>query len=115
MFDLSWLDLTILVLASFRLTHLIVFDEITEPLRSPFIAITYETDASGQVLRQVQFKGGKFRRWIGRLLSCYWCVGIWAALAIVLMYLYVPAAYPVILLLAIAGAAAVIETKMYMG
>ncbi|QRG69327.1 DUF1360 domain-containing protein [Brevibacillus choshinensis] len=115
MFDLTWIDLTILVLACFRLTHLIVFDEITAFLRDPFISVTYETDASGQLVRQVDFKGGAIRSWIGRLLSCYWCVGIWVALAIVLLYLYVPAAYPIILLLAIAGAAAVIETRLYMG
>ncbi|MGG0935309.1 DUF1360 domain-containing protein [Brevibacillus centrosporus] len=114
MFDLSWIDLTILVLASFRLTHLIVFDEITAFLRNPFFTVTYVTDATGQLLRQIDFKGGKIRSWIGRLLSCYWCVGIWVALVVVGLYLYVPAAYPLLLLLAIAGAAAVIETKMYM-
>ncbi|MDF2681175.1 MAG: sporulation protein [Brevibacillus sp.] len=115
MFDLTWIDLAILVLACFRLTHLIVFDEITKFLRDPFISLIDEKDASGQIIRQMHFKGGKIRSWIGRLLSCYWCVGIWVALVIVLLYLYVPAAYPIILLLAIAGAAAVIETKMYMG
>lgn len=115
MYDISWIDLTILVLASFRLTHLIVFDEITSFLRDPFISVTFETDAAGGMTRQLTFKGGPIRQWIGQLLSCYWCVGIWAALFIVLLYFYVPAAYPFLLLLAIAGAAAVIETRLYMG
>lgn len=113
MFHLAWIDLIILVLASFRLTHLIVFDEITLFLREPFIQVSYITDASGQVSRDLQFKGGRLRQWIGRLLSCHWCVGIWIGALVVLLYLYVPAAYPVLLILAIAGAAAVIETRMY--
>ncbi len=115
MFDLSWIDLAILVLASFRLTHLIVFDEITAFLREPFFTVTYEVDAVGQVVRNTHFKGSGLRQWIGKLLSCHWCVGIWSGLAIVALYSYVPAAYPLLLVLAIAGAAAVIETKMYSG
>lgn len=115
MFGISWIDMAILVLASFRLTHLIVFDEITSFLREPFFHISYEADASGQVVRSFHFKGTGIRRWIGELLSCYWCVGIWVAAVIVVLYLYVPAAYPILLLLAIAGAAAVIESRLYMG
>ncbi|GED60984.1 DUF1360 domain-containing protein [Brevibacillus formosus] len=113
MFDLSWIDLIILVLASFRLTHLIVFDEITSFLRNPFYQVLYVPDESGQMVRDFQFKGGRVRQWIGRLLSCHWCVGIWVGALIVALYMYVPAAYPLLLLLAIAGAAAVIETKLY--
>lgn len=113
--DLSWLDLVILVLASFRLTHLIVFDEITSFLREPFFTIAYEVDSSGQVVQRLNFKGGGLRRWIGKLLSCHWCTGIWCGLVVVILYAYVPAAYPVLVVLAIAGAAAVIETKVYSG
>lgn len=115
MFELSWMDLAILVLASFRLTHLIVFDEITTFLREPFFTVSYEIDSAGQVVRNTHFKGTGLRQWIGKLLSCHWCVGIWSGVAIVAVYVYVPAAYPVLLVLAIAGAAAVIETKMYSG
>jgi len=113
--DMTWLDFTILVLASFRLTHLIVYDEIASFLRNPFLTVSYETDPSGQVIRVVDLKGTGLRRWIGQLLSCHWCVGIWAALAVVAFYLYVPAGFPVLVLLAIAGAAAVIETRTYGG
>ncbi|EJL43051.1 DUF1360 domain-containing protein [Brevibacillus agri] len=114
MFGISWIDLVILVLASFRLTHLIVYDEITSFLRKPFFTVVYEADASGQMNRQYRFKGGKVRRWIGELLSCHWCMGMWVAVLTVAVYAYVPAAYPILLLLAIAGAAAVIETRLYM-
>ncbi|MDA5110863.1 DUF1360 domain-containing protein [Brevibacillus thermoruber] len=115
MFDISWIDLTILVLASFRLTHLIVFDEITSFLRDPFFTVTYETDPSGQLVKHIQFKDSGVRRWIGLLLSCHWCVGIWAGTAVIILYRNVPAAFPLLLILAVAGAAAVIETKTYGG
>lgn len=115
MFGIAWIDLTILVLASFRLTHLLVFDEITAFLRNPFLSVSYEADPAGQLVRTVHLKGTGWRRWIGSLLSCHWCVGIWTTAALVVLFFYVPAAYPLILVLAIAGAAAVIETKMYFG
>ena len=115
MFDLTWIELVILVLASFRLTHLIVYDEITSFLRDPFFTVAYEDDASGQVVRHVHFKGNGLRRWMGMLLSCHWCVGIWSSVAVVVLHHLVPAAFPVLLVLAVAGAAAAIETKMYFG
>ncbi len=34
---LSWLTFIMLILASYRLTHLIVFDKITEFIRKPFM------------------------------------------------------------------------------
>ncbi|WP_400164205.1 DUF1360 domain-containing protein [Brevibacillus sp. TJ4] len=115
MLGMTWLDLTILVLASFRLTHLIVFDEIASFVRAPFLTVTYEPDATGQLVRTVHIKGTGLRYWIGSLLSCHWCVGIWTTAALVALYFHVPLSYPLILILAIAGAAAVIETKMYFG
>ncbi|HZG79298.1 MAG TPA: DUF1360 domain-containing protein [Brevibacillus sp.] len=115
MFGISFLDLLILVLASFRLTHLIVFDEITAFIRKPFLSVSYDPDVSGQLVRNVEYKGTGLRRWIGSLLACHWCVGVWVAAVILLLYTYVPITYPLLLVLAIAGAAAVIETKMYFG
>lgn len=35
--ELTWMALIMLVLASYRLTHLIVFDKITEFIRKPFL------------------------------------------------------------------------------
>jgi hypothetical protein len=113
MLDISWLHFVILALASFRLTHLLVFDEITSFIRNPFLAVTYEEDASGQVMRQIEIKGTGLRYWIGSLLSCYWCTGIWSSLLLVILYWLVPAVFPLLIVLAVAGIAAVIETKIY--
>lgn len=115
MFDISLIDLLILVLASFRITHLIVFDEIASFVRQPFISVSYEPDRTGQLVRNVQYKGTGLRRWIGTLLSCHWCVGFWVAAGIVALYSFLPEFHPFLLIFAIAGAAAVIETKMYFG
>lgn len=115
MLDISWFDLVVLVLASFRLTHLIVFDEITSFIRDPFLSLTYEPDDSGQLVRKIDIKGSGWRYWVGVLLSCHWCTGIWSTLVIVALYLWVPASFPLHLVLAVAGAAAVIESKLYYG
>jgi hypothetical protein len=115
MFSISWMHLVVLILASFRLTHLIVFDEITSFIREPFLSVTYEPDASGQLVRQIEIKGSGIRYWIGLLLSCHWCVGIWSSLAVFLVYDFLPQAFPLLLILAIAGAAAIIESKLYFG
>jgi hypothetical protein len=113
MHDLSWIHFVILILASFRLTHLIVFDEITSFIRKPFLTVSFEPDESGQILRKVDIKGSGLRYQIGLLLSCYWCVGVWSSLGIVALYSFYPVTFPLFVVLAVAGAAAVIEAKMY--
>ncbi|GED13650.1 DUF1360 domain-containing protein [Aneurinibacillus migulanus] len=110
--ELSWLHLVVLVLASFRLTHFIVFDEIASFIRTPFLTTTHEEDANGQMIQQIEVKGTGLRRWIGKLLSCYWCVGIWSSILVVALYWFFPGSFIFLLILAVAGAAAVIETKI---
>lgn len=86
---MSWFDVVLLMLASFRLTHLIVFDSIAEPLRAPL-------------------EGKKF--W-GDLIGCYWCSGFWVSLALVIGYTMWPAVFhPLVLVLAVAGGAALLES-----
>jgi hypothetical protein len=112
MFDLSWIDLVILILASFRITHLLVFDKITTFIRKPFISVVYEEDDLGQIEEIIQPKGTGLRYFIGSLLSCYWCTGKWVSLAVVAVYFYVPMSYPILIVFAVAGAAAIIESKV---
>jgi hypothetical protein len=109
---ISWLDLLILVLASYRLTHLIVFDEIAAFIRNPFVRVSFVSDEAGQIQRQIEILGTGWRYGMGVLLSCYWCVGIWSAAFFVLLHLYVPVLFPLSLIFAIAGAAAILETKV---
>lgn len=115
MTGITWLHLTVLVLATFRLTHLIVYDEITSFLRKPFLLVEYETDESGQTYRHEGIRGTGWRYAVGLMLSCHWCVGVWSALGLTVLYLWLPASFPFHLILAVAGAAALLEEWISQG
>lgn len=111
--NLNWLDLFLLTLASFRLTRLIVFDTITQFIRRPFLEIVDEVLPDGTTTSYLQIKGTGIRNFFGELLSCYWCIGFWCSLLIVIGYLMFPFfAYPLIIILAVAGAASFLETLL---
>ncbi|MGG0689672.1 DUF1360 domain-containing protein [Bacillus safensis] len=104
------LSFVVFALASFRLTRLIVFDTITTPFRRLFHEEQEEVNEQGEVETYIIIKGEGLRSWVGELLSCYWCTGIWCTAALLLIYIL----FPVIsmwlnLLLAIAAAAGIIE------
>lgn len=107
----SFLELLLLALASFRLTRLMVYDKITEFIRAPFFEETEEKNVNGETEIYIVPKKGGIRGFFGELLSCYWCIGIWSSLLLIAMYLLYPlVAIPLILVLAVAGLAAIIET-----
>ena len=106
----SWLDLFLLVFASFRLTRLICYDTITEFLRAPFHETIVETMEDGRTETYIEVNGTGLRYWIGELLSCHWCTGVWTTALIYVAYVLVlPIAMPVITILAIAGIASIIQ------
>lgn len=87
----SLTDLLLLVLASFRLTHLVAFDKIAAPLR---------TRAEPSPL-------------LHELLTCYWCCGVWVSALLGFSFLQWPAiAKPAILILAVAGGQSVVENLL---
>lgn len=112
MFNVDWIDLFIIIFASFRLTHLIVYDKITTFIRRPFFTVIIKENTYGQLEETIEIKGQGIRYLIGTLLSCFWCFGIWSSLAVVLIYFYFPFTFPFFLVLAVAGVAAVIESKI---
>ncbi|SDN52943.1 DUF1360 domain-containing protein [Bacillus sp. OK048] len=112
MYSLDFIDLFIVIFASFRLTHLIVYDKITSFIRRPFFTVNIVENNLGQLEETVEIKGTGIRHFIGTLLSCFWCVGFWSSLTVVVIYIYFPVTYPFIVVLAVAGAAAVIESKI---
>ncbi|KAA0546723.1 DUF1360 domain-containing protein [Bacillus sp. BGMRC 2118] len=100
-----------LCFASFRLTRLIVFDEITSFIRHPFHDEVTETEEDGTVSTYLVMKGTGIKRWFGELISCYWCTGIWSSAFLYITWnLWPTIMEPVIIILAIAGIAAIIET-----
>lgn len=109
--NIDFLNLTILALASFRLTRLIVFDKITEFLRDPFFDEIEEENEEGKMEVYYLPKQTPIKKFIGELLSCYWCTGVWVSAAVVSGYLFLPAVFvPIILVFAVAGLAALVET-----
>lgn len=103
----------VIVLAVYRLTRLIVFDNITEILRRPFLETVEETLEDGSIQLFVVPKGKGIRRWIGELISCYWCTGIWCSfIMLTLLHLFPDYFIFVVYGLGIAGGAGIIETIM---
>lgn len=107
----TWLQIIIFAFASFRLTRLIVFDKITAFIRRPFHKEVEEIGDDGVVEVFIEMKGKGLRAWIGELLSCYWCTGMWCSALLYGGWIFWPqGAEPLILILAIAGVAGIIET-----
>jgi Protein of unknown function (DUF1360) len=109
--NITFFTFLLLSLAAFRLTRLIVFDKITEFIRNPFFDEIEEVNENGEVEIYYIPKKSGLRHFFGELLSCYWCTGIWAAAGLVGLYFLLPGiAQVIILILAIAGIAAILET-----
>jgi hypothetical protein len=109
--NIDLLTFIILGLACFRLTRLIVFDKITEFLRQPFFDEITEENEDGTVEVYYLPKSTSIKKFIGELLSCYWCTGVWISAAVVTGYLFLPALFvPITLVFAVAGLAAILES-----
>ncbi|MCM3595186.1 DUF1360 domain-containing protein [Metabacillus idriensis] len=108
---IGWIDFILLFLASFRLTRLLVYDRITAFIRRPFHREAEEVLPDGSKLSYIEIKGTGLQKWIGELLSCYWCTGIWTSAFLYFIFIYMTdQAAPLILILAIAGCAAILES-----
>lgn len=109
----SGLDFILLIFATFRLTRLFVYDKITGFIRRPFHHEYDVTLEDGTIETFLEVKGNGVRKFIGELLSCYWCTGVWCAFIIYCGYLIIPIySTPVIIILAIAGCASIVEAVL---
>ncbi|GAX89370.1 DUF1360 domain-containing protein [Effusibacillus lacus] len=108
---LTWMTYVMLILASYRFTHLIVFDKITEFLRDPFLRKKRIVNSEGHPSTK-KVPTSMF----GYLLNCYWCAGVWSAIFLGGGYLLFPRiALPFIFIFSIAGAQAILETFVGVG
>ncbi|MEH7085263.1 DUF1360 domain-containing protein [Neobacillus drentensis] len=108
---ITFLHLLLLSLASFRLTRLLVFDKITEFIRVPFFNEIKEVNEYGEMEVYYVPKEKGVKKFFGELLSCYWCTGIWTSIGIVsLSMLFPDFSFPIIIILAVAGFASIMET-----
>jgi hypothetical protein len=93
--EVSFFTYIIIVLASYRLTRLLVIDVIFEPLRE-----------------KVWNKFPPSTK-LGYVFTCMWCMSIWASLALILLFLVLPLlAYVVSLVLSISAIVGVIAARL---
>ena len=109
--EISWFEFLIIAFATFRFTHLLVFDSIADFIRRPFMTVKEKTLDTGEVFEIVSAKGKGVRKFTGELLSCYWCTGVWIAAIFVGLFVWIPHfIWPVFIVLAIAGIASFLES-----
>lgn len=98
--SIELLDLAILVLATFRLAHLFTNDKIFDFVR----ALVFVRRGS----RLTKAERG-WRRVACELIECLWCAGLWSALIVVTIYFLGAWGFFVDLVLAVAGAGALLQ------
>lgn len=86
-------DFLLMALAIMRLTRLFTYDLITAFVRDWFAGAP----------------SGTFGGTLRELLNCPWCTGLWFSFVVVFAYFATPYAWPVILILALAGVASTLQ------
>ena len=84
-FRLSFLEVTLIGIATVRLGRLVAHSHVLEPIRAPFTATVPDETGAGKT---VVARGTGIRYAIGQLISCPICVGTWCA-ALLVYGLYV--------------------------
>ncbi len=91
-------DYILMILASFRLVRLVVYDKMFAFLREQFYDAT---EYKGKVVL-VKPESGP-RRTLADLLTCPWCFGVWAVFMVSFFYMLTPLAFYPTLILALSG------------
>jgi hypothetical protein len=98
--SLEFFDLAVLVLATFRLAHLFTNDKIFDFVR----ALVFVRQGT----RLTKAERG-WRRVACELIECLWCAGLWSALIVVTIYFLGSWGYFADVVLAVAGAGALLQ------
>jgi hypothetical protein len=102
--ELSVTDYILITLATWRLTRLFVYDGVTKFIREQF----WDIKKVGKGYQLEKPKTGP-RRTLADLFDCPWCLGVWAALFVVFVYLITPYAMFPIILLAVSAVASFLQ------
>ena len=109
--QITFINLLIVALATARITSLVVFDDILEPVRHRIFRFSPPPDDLERGLAYqnlVQINGLPVIRtpgFIGSLLSCYHCTGVWVAASTTIVAAYAShIALPILTIAAIAQA-----------
>lgn len=96
---MTGIELVVLALATYRLTRLIYKDDIADPIRLRIEGEQFNSDHP---------KRAAVAEWLHLLITCPYCVGVWAA-GVLILLLAVPFVNFFVYLLAVAGAASLIQ------
>ena len=105
LYSLSVVDVVLIILATFRMIRLFVYDKITVFFREQFLDANEV--GGGEVVFTKPLRGP--RRAIAELITCPWCFGVWAAAMTTFFYLLTPYTFYVVLFLAIAAVATFLQ------
>jgi hypothetical protein len=98
--DMSVFNLVVLMLATYRLTRIIVYDKVFKMFRD-FIK---------------SFQGTGLGDSIKTIITCPWCAGVWVALFVIGVWFLVPYGTLFVFIMAISGVATYIQmTVNYIG
>jgi hypothetical protein len=82
-------DVALSAAATHKLSRLLAKDPVTSPLRAPF-TVYKETQGPSELLEEVRGEGAS--KAVGELLTCPFCVGLWAATGFTAGLVYFPRA-----------------------
>lgn len=107
--EIIFFDLVLIILATFRLTRLFVYDTIMQFMRDWFLhkEVT-QTPEGGLEITRTKYPNG-ITRAMSDLFSCPWCTGLQVAMLVVFFYYLTDYAWIIILMFAIGGAATFIQ------
>ncbi len=97
-------DFLLVALATWRVIRLFVYDAITKFFREQF----WDAKTVGKSIVLEKPPHGP-RRTLADLLSCPWCIGVWAGAFITFAYAMFPYAYYFVIFLAISGVATFLQ------
>lgn len=103
-------EITILSLAIARIIRLLCYDNITLFVREAFLDVRTVKQVEGGIEQYERVPSeSTFKRTIGKLLNCPWCIGVWISLFVFWFYRDFPVLYFVFLILALSQVASMVQ------
>lgn len=106
--SIALFDSVLIILATFRLTRLFVYDKITQFIRDWFIHKAVVEGENELIIVRQNIASGP-RRTIHELLACPWCFGMWSGFVVGFFFFLTPLAWFPILVLAVSGVATFLQ------
>ncbi|MBA3788817.1 DUF1360 domain-containing protein [Patescibacteria group bacterium] len=106
--SISFFDVLLLILASFRITRLVVYDKVTRFFREWFVQKKEVSREGKSWVEIIPYTHG-LRGTLHELVNCPWCIGMWSALIVTFSYFEFTWSWFIILFLAVAGVSSFVQ------